>query len=259
MIMNTLVELDLGDLAWALGLIGIAIALSRWQGLQLEGQLLLGAGRAILQLLVVGYILTLIFALNQPLPVLGIIAVMLTIAAKVASSRISQKISGLLPMVWLSLLISSAFTISYAIALIIQPSEWYTPQYLIPLVGMVLGNAMNSVVLAGERLASGIEKNRLEVETHLCLGATVRQAIRPWQREALRVSLIPMINQLMVVGLVSLPGMFTGQVLGGSDPLNAASYQILILFMIALSDLIAALLVTEGVYRRFFNAQAQLL
>jgi putative ABC transport system permease protein len=257
--MKELIELDLGDLGWALGLIACAVALSSWQKLDLEGQFIMAAGRSILQLLGVGYLLAIIFALNHPWPVLAIVGIMLTIATVVASNRIFPQKKDLFPVIWLSLLVSGAFTLSYTLALIIQPPQWYSPQYLIPLVGMVLGNSMNSAALSGERLASTIDKNRLEVETHLCLGATVRQAIRPFQREAIRIALIPILNQMMVVGLVSLPGMFTGQVLSGSNPLNAASYQILILFMIALTNLIASLLVTEGVYRRFFNQNSQLI
>jgi putative ABC transport system permease protein len=124
---------------------------------------------------------------------------------------------------------------------------------------MVLGQAMNSASLAGERLSSTKKSHRLEIETHLCLGATPQQAIAAYQKAAIRASLIPTLNQMMVVGLVSLPGMFTGQVLAGSEPLNAASYQILILFMIALANLITAQLVTEGIYRRFFSENLSLL
>jgi putative ABC transport system permease protein len=96
------------------------------------------------------------------------------------------------------------------------------------------------------------------VETHLCLGATPKEAIAAYRQEAIRVSLIPTLNQMLVVGIVSLPGMFTGQVLAGVDPVDAASYQILILFAIALTNLLTSLLVAEGVYRRFFNQNAQL-
>jgi putative ABC transport system permease protein len=256
--MNGLVQLTFGDLGWALGIIGVCVVLSRLSRLDLEGQLLLAAGRSILQLLVVGYILTMIFALDNPLAVLGILAVMMTIAARVAQNRITQKDRGLFPIVFGSLLASSTLTLGYTIALIIQPERWYAPQYLIPLMGMVLGNAMNSASLAGERLTSAIDRHHREIETHLCLGASPQQSIAVYQREAIRASLIPTLNQMMVVGLVSLPGMFTGQVLAGSDPLNAASYQILILFMIAFANSLTAQLVTEGVYRRFFNANWQL-
>lgn len=253
------IELDGFDFALALAIMGMAIAVSRWQRLGLEGQLAIATARSILQLTVIGYLIAFIFALNHPLAVLGILLVMLTIAAIVARNRISKKLQGLLPVVWGSLLISSLFPLAYTIWLMIQPDSWYDPQYLIPLAGMILGNAMNGAALAGERLASNISNSHLEIETHLSLGATPKQAIEAYRKEAIRASLIPTINQMMVVGMVSLPGMFTGQVLAGADPLNAVSYQILILFMTAIANLLTSILVTEGVYRRFFNAHAQLI
>ena len=140
---------------------------------------------------------------------------MLTIATIVTRNRIDQKLKGLLPTVALSLVGSSLFTLAYVILLIVQPDRWYEPQYLIPLAGMLFGNAMNSASLAGDRLLSSINQNRLEIETHLCLGATPHQAISGYQKEAIRTGLIPILNNMVVVGLVSLPGMFTGQVLGG--------------------------------------------
>jgi putative ABC transport system permease protein len=248
-----LITLEPQDLPWALGIMGLAIALSLWQRLALEWQLILATGRSLLQLIVVGYIIAAIFDLNHPIPVLLILGVMLTIAAIVAGNRISKRINGLFTLVWVSMFVSTALTLSYVLMLIIQPETWYSPQYLIPLTGMVLGNSMNAAALAGERLASLIKHNRLEVETHLCLGATPEEAISVYRKEAIRISLIPTLNQMMVVGIVSLPGMFTGQVLAGMNPLNAASYQILILFMIAFSNLLTAFLVSEGVYRRFFT------
>ncbi|TVQ45383.1 MAG: iron export ABC transporter permease subunit FetB [Gloeocapsa sp. DLM2.Bin57] len=257
--MPNIIELDVEDLVYSLGIMAMAIALVRWHRLGLESQLILATGRSLLQLMVVGYFLTIIFALNNPLLVVLLLGVMLTIAAIVARNRISQKLKGLIPTVWLSLLAGSAFTLAYALLLIIQPNPWYEPQYLIPLMGMVLGQAMNSASVAGERLVSLITRNRQEIETHLCLGATPTQAIVSYRQEAIRAGFIPILNQMMVVGIVSLPGMFTGQVLAGANPLNAASYQILILFMIALSNLITLLLVTRGISRQFFNQDAQLI
>jgi putative ABC transport system permease protein len=264
--MNDLIQLDPGDLGWALGLMAIAVLLSKWQNLALESQFIMATGRSIIQLLMVGYILEFIFALNNPLAVMSILSIMLTIAAIVARNRIklnhtSSKKQHHWPLitVWFSIFISTFLTISYSIIFIIQPVNWYEPQYLIPLTGMVLGNAMNGAALAGERLASKINNSHLEIETHLSLGATPTQAIASYRQEAVRAALIPTINSMMVVGLVSLPGMFTGQVLAGNLPLDAASYQILILFMIAIASLMTAILVTEGVYRSFFNQDLQLV
>lgn len=256
--MNSLIQLDPIDLVWALGMMAIAIGLSSWQRLGLEIQLAIATGRTVVQLLVVGYVLAVIFALNNPIPVLGVLMVMLSIATVTARHRIGKKIPRLIPVVFGAMFFSTALTLSYTTLLIIQPRTWYEPQYLIPLAGIVLGNAMNGAAIAGERLVSTISSSRLEIETHLSLGATPQQSVANYRKEAIRAGLIPTLNQMMIVGVVTLPGMITGQLLSGVDPLNAASYQILIMFMIAFANLITTVLVTQGITHQFFNAQAQL-
>jgi len=246
------------DLLWTLGLLALTVSLATWQRLGLSGQMLWAGFRSIVQLLVVGASLTLVFALDNPWAVALVLGIMSAIAAVVARNRMQiPGENGL--WIWCSITFSAALTLAYSLALIIQPPVWYSPQYLIPLAGMVLGNAMNSATLAGERLASLIRQSPQEIETYLSLGASPSQTVFAYRQAALKASLTPILNQMLVVGLVSLPGMFTGQVLAGSDPLNAASYQILILFMILLTDLVSALLVCEGVRRRFFNSAWQLL
>ncbi len=257
--MNNLISLDTVDLFLCLGLIGIAISLSLWRKLGLEKQLAYSAVRSLMQLIAIGYILDLVFAIDNGLVVLAILGVMISIASVVTRNRIDQNLKGLLPTVILSLVASSAFTLGYVILLIVQPDRWYEPQYLIPLAGMLFGNAMNGASLAGDRLLNSINQNRLEIETHLSLGATSKQAINNYQKEAIRTGLIPTLNNMVVMGLVSLPGMFTGQVLGGSNPRDAASYQILILFAIVLVNLMTTILITEGIYKKFFNQAEQLI
>ena len=257
--MDNLIALDTVDLFFCLGLIGIAIALSLWRKLGLEKQLAYGATRSLMQLIAIGYILDIVFAIDNWLLVLGILGVMIAIASVVTRNRIDQRVKGLFPTVILALVASSAFTLGYVILLIVQPNTWYEPQYLIPLAGMLFGNAMNGASLAGDRFLNSIKQNRLEIETHLTLGATGKQAISGYQREAIRTGLIPTLNNMVVIGLVSLPGMFTGQVLGGSSPRDAASYQILILFAIVLVNLMTTILITEGIYRQFFNQREQLI
>ncbi len=256
--MDSLIELDLTDLVWGLGMMAIAIGLSSWQGLGLEMSLAIATGRTVIQLLGVGYILAVVFALNDPFAVLAVLLVMLTIATITARNRISKKIPQLLYVVFGAIFFSTALTLSYTNLLIIQPENWYEPQYLIPLTGIVLGNAMNGAAIAGERLVSTINSSRLEIETHLSLGATPQQAVANYRKDAIRAGLIPTLNQMMVVGVVTLPGIITGQLLSGIDPLNAASYQILIMFMLAFANLVTTVLVTQGLCRQFFNTQAQL-
>jgi putative ABC transport system permease protein len=247
------------QIAWALGMMAIAIGLSAWQRLGLEWQLAIATGRTVAQLLVVGYVLAVVFALKDPWVVLAVLVVMLTIATIVARNRISKKVPYLLPLVGGSILTGTVVTLCYTNLFIIQPQVWYEPQSLIPLAGIVLGNAMNGAAIAGERLVSTLNNSQLEIETHLSLGATPQQVVAQYRQEAIKAGLIPTTNTMMVVGIVTLPGIMTGQILAGADPLLAAAYQMLVMFMLALATLITTLLITWGICRQFFNQAAQLL
>ncbi|MBE9014653.1 iron export ABC transporter permease subunit FetB [Chroococcidiopsis sp. CCALA 051] len=257
--MDTLIRLDLVDFVLAVALMAIAIGLSAGQRLGLEWSLAIATVRTILQLFVVGAILDIIFRLDNPWAVLAVVLVMLTIAAVVSRNRIGKKIPRLLPLVWVSIFVSTAFTLSYVNLLIVQPQKWYEPQYIIPLAGIILGNAINGAAIAGERLVSTINASQLEIETHLSLGATPQQAVAQYRKDAIRAGLIPILNQMMVIGIVTLPGIITGQILSGVSPLDAASYQILVMFMLAFTNLATAILVTQGLCRQFFNSAAQLV
>lgn len=257
--MSDVIKLDLVDLAAAVGLMAIAIGLSAWEKLGLELNLALATGRTILQLLVLGYIFDFIFAVDNPWAVVAILAVMLTITAIVARNRISQKIPYVLPSVWGSILVSTALTLIYTNFLIIQPERWYDPRYVIPLAGIVLGNAMNAAAIAGERLVSTMNSQGLEIETHLSLGATPQQAVIQYRKDAIKAGLIPTLNQMMLIGMATLPALTSGQLLGGVKPLEAVSYEILIMFMVAFANLLTTLLVTRGLCRQFFNSTAQLV
>ncbi len=253
-----LIQLEPIDLIWGLGLMAVAIGLSRWQRLGLEFSLAMATGRMVIQLLFVGYVLAFVFALQSAIAVLVVLMVMVMIATITTRNRIGKKMPGLLPLVFGSILFCSGITLIYTNLFIIQPEIWYEPQYLIPLGGIVLGNAMNGAAIAGERLVSSINSSRVEIETHLSLGATPQEAIAGYRKEAIRAGLIPTLNQMMVAGVVTLPGIITGQMLSGIDPLNAASYQILIMFMLAFTNLTITMLITEGLMGQFFNKQAQL-
>lgn len=253
-----LIQLEPIDLIWGLGLMAVAIGLSRWQRLGLEFSLAMATGRMVIQLLFVGYVLAFVFELKNAIAVLVVLMVMVMIATITTRNRISKKIPGLLPLVFGSILFCSGITLIYTNLLIIQPETWYEPQYLIPLAGIVLGNAMNGAAIAGERLVSAITSSRVEIETHLSLGATPQEAVAGYRKEAIRAGLIPTLNQMTVAGVVTLPGIITGQMLSGIDPLNAASYQILIMFMLALTNLTITILITQGLIGHFFNHQSQL-
>lgn len=257
--MDSLIELSPLQLLLSLGLMVAAIALSAWQRLGLEWDLSVATGRTVLQLLVVGYLLEIVFELRNGWVVLAIVLVMLSVATIVARNRISQKVPRLIPLVGGSIALSTLLTLCYVNFVVIRPEIWYEPQYVIPLAGIILGNAMNGAAIAGERLVNSLNNSQLEIDTHLSLGATPQQAIATYRKDAIRAGLIPTLNAMMVVGVVTLPGIITGQLLSGVNPINAAVYQMLIMFMLAFATLVTTLLVTQGIFRQFFNAAAQFI
>lgn len=257
--MQELIKLNVADLAMVVGLIGCTIGLSAWERLGLELSLALASGRAILQLMVLGYVLDFIFAVDNIWAVLGILAVMLTITAILARNRISQTLPLVSPLVGGAIFTSTAVTLMYANFLIIHPNQWYEPQYVIPLAGIILGSAMNAAAIAGERLVNTINAFPVEIETHLSLGATPQQAVSQYRKDAIRAATLTTLNQMMLMGMVALPGITGGQLLAGVKPSDAVSYEILIVFMVAFANLLTTILLTRGLCRRFFNSAAQLV
>jgi putative ABC transport system permease protein len=132
-----------------------------------------------------------------------------------------------------SMFISSFAITILALGVIIGPQPWYEPQYAVPLLGMLLGNTMNGIAIGLDRLTMSAWEQRTLIEGRLMLGDEWPQAIETLRSESIRSGLIPIINSMMAAGLVSLPGMMTGQILGGNPPMEAVKYQILIMFLIA--------------------------
>ena len=128
--------------------------------------------------------------------------------------------------------VSSFGVAFFGLAVVIGNDPWYTPQYAIPLLGMLLGNTMNGVALSVDRMTDTVWQQRQVIEQRLLLGQSAGEAVREIRRQATRSGMIPIINSMAAAGLVSLPGMMTGQILGGSSPMDAVKYQILIMFLI---------------------------
>jgi putative ABC transport system permease protein len=250
--------LELVDLAWAFGLVAIAIGLAQWQRLELAGQMALAGVRSILQLLVMGLGLQLIWQLDRPLVTVGAIVAMTIVTAIASSNRIGDKMKNLLPIVAGSMLTGLTVALAYTILVVIKPTNWHQPQYLFAGAGTILGYLLNSTAAAGERLISEIDRHTAEIETHLSLGASPAQAIASYRRSAIKAALLPTIDTLMVAGLVTIPGFLSGELLANISPVNAAGYQIIFLFAVLASNTISAILVTQGIANRYFNRQAQL-
>lgn len=223
------------DLALSSGLVVLLSLLSFMMRLGLEKKLLLYSIRMTLQLLVIGLVLKFLFSSASSWLVLILSLFMLTIAGIEIRSRQKIRVKGFAGIGYgtLSMFISSFSITGLAIFFIIRVDPWYTPQYAIPLLGMMLGNTMSGIALSMDRFSSLIYEQQDTVEQRLLLGQTWQIATSDIRRDCMRSGMIPIINAMAAAGVVSLPGMMTGQILGGSPPVEAVKYQILIMFLIA--------------------------
>lgn len=253
-----MIELSWIDLSLATGLILIALGLSRWQRVGLARDIAIGAVRAFVQLLLVGYVLIYIFAIDQWFIVILALFVMVAVATRTAVGRQEKPDRRLFGIMGVAMLLGSGLTLLYVGGGVVKLDPWYDPRYLIPLFGMIVGNAMNAAALAAERLTGEMEARRAEIEAYLALGAHPKQAAREAVRRAIRASMIPMVNSLMVVGIVALPGMMTGQVIAGASPLTAVRYQIVVMFMLMVAVTVTGTAVALWHRSTFFTTSQQL-
>jgi putative ABC transport system permease protein len=233
--MNPIIQLSPLDLSFAALLILALAGLSFRLKLGLEKRILISAARTVIQLTLIGFVLKALFSHAQFGWISLMALVMLLAAGYEVTSRQKNKLRG----GWgfgigtVSMFIS-AFTVTvFALAVIVSPDPWYAPRYAVPLLGMLLGNTMNGVSLSVNHLTQNVRLHRAILETRLALGQTKSEAVADIRRESIRTGLIPIVNAMAAAGIVSLPGMMTGQILAGNLPADAVKYQILIMFLIA--------------------------
>jgi putative ABC transport system permease protein len=251
------------SLVAAVGLMAIALLLSAGQKLGLEQNIAVATGRMVLQLLVFGYVLEAVVEVRSALVTGVAIAVFWFTTTLLTRNRISQTLPGLLPIVGGAMAVSLILCCLYAYLLIFQTESGFAilsnSLYWLALVGLLLGGVMNGVAIAGERFVSALNAGRGEIETQLGLGATPAQATMGYRREAIRAGLLPLLNSMTVMGLVTMPGFMGGQIFSGWNPLQAAFYQIVLICLMAIASLIAMLLLLSGILKRSFNPAAQLV
>ncbi|MEM8639232.1 MAG: iron export ABC transporter permease subunit FetB [Cyanobacteria bacterium P01_G01_bin.54] len=247
-----------GQLALAATLILINIILSLSLRLGLAKRLGIAALRMVIQLLLVGYILGWVFALDNPFWVLGLVLMMTTIAGNASVNRTRRRFPSIYWNSLVSILAASTIVTGLLVVGIIHIDPWYNPQYVIPFLGMVLGNALTGTSLALDRLMEDLVARRSQIESLLALGATRWEAANDTIKEALRTGMIPTINSMMVLGLVSLPGLMTGQILAGVAPTSAVRYQIVIYFTIAAGTALACMGIILLGFLVLFSPQHQL-
>jgi len=248
------------DLSFAAGLVLLLALLSLVLRLGLFKRIVIAAIRTTVQLTLIGLVLKALFA-NAALPWIALLALlMLSIAGYEVMARQQRRFSG-----WwgyglgtLSMFISSFAITVFALIVVIGTEPWYTPQYAIPLLGMMLGNTMTGVALSLDHLTQNAHSEQAVIENRLMLGEEWRVAMGDIVRNSVRVGLIPMLNAMAAAGVVSLPGMMTGQILSGTPPVEAVKYQILIMFLIGAGTGFATMGATWLAARRLFDERQRL-
>lgn len=254
----SVIDLSVWQVGLAAVLVLVVVAISFRQALGLERDLLIASVRTIVQLYLVGLALAAVFAADRWYWVALVLTGMTLIAAQTAVGRLKKPLPGAHAIAATAIVASTAVTLAWVTAVVVRVHPWYEPQYVVPIAGMILGNAMTSTALAGDRLQSELRMRTDEIEAMLALGFSGREAVQPMVRSALRAAMLPTVTGMMTVGLVQLPGMMTGQILAGSSPLVAIEYQIVVMFMLAVASATAALLFVRLAARRYLTPAHQL-
>lgn len=249
-----------------LGLVPLvaALVLSIGYKLGLTKSLIVGAIRGTVQLVIVSYILLWVFSLNDPWVISALLIVMVGAATQAAGNRIKgldtrkkrwiyQKI------LFVSIFISSIVTLAYLQFVVLRTQPLWEGRYIVPLGGMIIGQSMNAGSLVVERFRSELDIRTGEIETLLALGATTNQAALSSVRMSCGAALMPIVNMLMVLGIVSLPGLMSGQILSGVSPLLAVRYQLLICFAMVASNALVAWLCLAQAKKIYFTSVDQFI
>ena len=233
--MKPTIVLEAHDLVIAAVLIALDGVISLAFGLGLHRQLAVAAVRMVLQLLLIGVILARVFALASPPVTLLVILVMVAIGGREVAVRPEQRLVkwGNFTVGLSAVAFATGLTSVLALTTALRPDPWYAARYAIPLAGIVLGNVLNAASLALDALLSSVVREKASIEAQLCLGATARQAMGKLLRAAMRRGLLPVVTSMSASGVVTLPGIMTGQILAGIDPMEAVKYQILLMFLLS--------------------------
>lgn len=241
------------QLVLAAGLMGVAGVCSLSLSLGLTRQLAVATARTYAQLLLLGLVLRWVFAHQSGWLVLALLLLMIGVATRIVVQRLPKAPAGSTLPAGVAMAVSG-LTISFAVTgLVVGVEPWYRAEYVIPIAGMVIGNSMTGVALALERLFADLDSRAEEQRALVALGATPWEAASPSVRRSLRAGLIPTLNSMAAVGIVFIPGMMTGQLLGGADALAAARYQIVVMLMVSAATTLGAMIAVLWCYRLRFD------
>ncbi|MBN7121425.1 iron export ABC transporter permease subunit FetB [Erwinia billingiae] len=242
------------SLGLALILVLIALLVSKKEKLGLEKDIVWSIARAIVQLIIVGYVLKYIFDLNNRWLTV-VMVLFICINAALNARKRSRNIGNAFLLSFIAITVSTTLTL---VILVLSGSIEFMPMQVIPISGMIAGNAMVAVGLCYSNLNQRFTDNRQKIQEMLSLGASIKTASGRLIRDSIRAAMIPTVDAAKTVGLVSLPGMMSGLIFAGIDPVKAIKYQIMVTFMLLGTASISTIIAGYLAYRRFYTARAQL-
>ncbi|KXL53867.1 putative iron export permease protein FetB [Anaerotignum neopropionicum] len=253
--MNGMNNISITSLLISSSLVLVTLSFSYWQKLKLEKEVIIGVLRAVVQLVAVGYVLEYVFGFKNPVFTTLLLLFMIFNAAYNAAKRGKAVKKGLM-ISFLSITVGTIVTLAI---LVLSKTIQYEPYQIIPVSGMIIGNAMVALGLCYKQIASDFKNKREEVETKLSLGADILPSSIEIIRDSIKTGMLPTIDSAKTLGIVSLPGMMTGLILAGSSPMEAIKYQIMVTFMLLSTTSISSFIACYLSYRSFFNNRKQLI
>ncbi|WP_022794164.1 ABC transporter permease [Marinococcus halotolerans] len=256
---TSIIELSFWQILAAYVFIVLLLAIVRWRKIPREKEILISSLRMTFQLLLMGYVLMFLF--ENPSPWLTSLIVLFMLGF--AIWNIFQRVRGPLTRemkraIAVSMSIGTILSLLYFNFVVIQFAPWFNPRYFIPIAGMIIGNSMTGITLGVQTLTEHLHSQRSRVEAALMLGATPNQATRKLVNQSFDAAILPTINSMVGAGIVFLPGMMTGQIISGVNPVTAIGYQIAILLGITGAVALSVILFTQLGYKTYFNERMQL-
>ncbi len=257
--MNGIISLSIWQVAIAYVFVLIVIGIVKIRKINREKEIIISSIRMTFQLILTGYFLVYVFKNPNPLITVGIILLMEAFAIYTIYKKFKGKLSvPLKKAIAISMGFGTLACLIYFLFMVIRISPWYSPQYFVPIAGMLIGNSMTGISLGVKSLIEGMSTNKNMIEEALILGATPQAASKRIIDNTFDAAIMPTINSMVGMGIVFLPGMMTGQILSGTSPTTAISYQIVIMLGILGAVALSVIIMLQLGYRTFFNNEAQL-
>ncbi|MDY6820303.1 MAG: iron export ABC transporter permease subunit FetB [Deferribacterota bacterium] len=238
--------------------IGFVLLIYNYLKLSIFKDLLIAVCRMTVQLIIAGFILLYIFDINSFWLVILVFTFMSCFATHTILRRAHMRIPKYFFKIFIPVFLNGLFMSFFFLYIIVHPEPWYDARYFIPITGMALGNSMNACALAIDRFLDSIKNNLKEIETILVLGGTQYESIKKFYSNSIKSACIPIITNMSGIGLVFLPGLLTGQILSGVNPLIAIKYQIAIMIIIVSSITFTSIFTLFVTFKSIFDTRDRL-